>query len=66
MISAAHMLGNAYATLRENFEKMCNLICVLVNILIRFCIKIFFKVLSLYRTIYYNYVDGLLRHFPYE
>ena len=24
MISAAHMLG-AYATLRENFEKMCNL-----------------------------------------
>ena len=49
-ISCTHARG--HLTLRENFEE-CAIWCVLVNILIRFCIKIVFKVISLYRTIWF-------------
>ena len=67
MISAAHMLARGMLPC-EKFLKKCAIWCVLVNILIGFCIKIvfFFKVFSLYRTLSYDYVDGLSGHFPYE
>ena len=55
MISAAHMLGGML--LCERILKKCakcEIWCILVIILIRLCIEIgFFKVISLYRTIWY-------------
>ena len=62
-ISCTHAWG--HATLRENFEKMCNLMCLSEYFLSDFVLNFFFKC-SLRIEQYMIYVDGLSGHFPYE